>query len=229
MRIIEDLRAEHDLIEQVAGSFLTWAEALGRGEAVVSDGGRFVQFFRRYAAGLHHAKEEDTLFAALRDRAFLPADRGPIAVLSEDHRRMAAQLEAIARALDGLGAGDAARTTAPAGTSAPTARPPEAGDVLPLARLVAEYVHALWHHIDAENSVLLPESEGRLAKHGVTDLPSRPPTADEAAAEASGRALVARYAPATDPSVVRGDGCVCCQAFGERCGGVEREWWNEWE
>lgn len=229
MRLIEDLRAEHELIEQVAGAWLACVEARGRGRAGSGDGHRFLDFFRRYAGEFHHAREEDLLFVALRERAHLPARRGPIAALTDDHRRMAALLAEIERALAALDG----------------ASPPECGDRAPgharaaassgsgrgatLGRLVTEYVHALWHHIDAENSVLLPEGEARLRKHGVAELPARPMTEAEQAAEAAGRALVARYPPVADSSVVRGDGCVSCPAFGERCGGIEREWWNEWE
>jgi hypothetical protein len=98
-----------------------------------------------------------------------------------------------------------------------------------LLALAIEYSHGLWHHIDAENSVLFPESEGRLAKKGVRELPSREMTAQEAAAREAADDLLCRYPPASDPSIVRGDGCVSCHAFAESCRGLEREWWNEWE
>jgi len=90
-------------------------------------------------------------------------------------------------------------------------------------------VHALWHHIDAENSVLFPECEPRLRRNGVVDLPSRGMTPDESQALEAGRALVARYPPPSDPGVMRGEGCIMCPAFGVTCRGLEREWWNEWE
>jgi hemerythrin-like domain-containing protein len=228
MRLIEELAAEHDLIDQVAGAWLAYLEARRRGGVDPQDGSRFVRFFRHYAGAFHHAREEDTLFAALRDRAHLPTGRGPLWVLGDDHRRMAARLGEIDAAL-------AALDGPPAGGEAGSARGLEAAGAAPrageaaLGRLITEYVHALWHHIDAENAVLLPESEARLRKHGVGELPSRAMTADEQAAREIGEALVARYPPVADAAVVRGDGCVCCPAFGERCAGVEHEWWNEWE
>lgn len=208
MKLIDDLRAEHDLIEQMAGALRTFAASRGRGEGTAADGEQFLRFFRLFAGDFHHAKEEDTLFPALQTLADLP-ERGPIAVLTADHRRMAGLLEGIGAlaVMDVLDGPDAGR----------------------LYALATEYAHSLWHHIDAENSVLLPESEGRLLKKGVRELPSREMTAAEASARAAADDLLARYPPAPDPTIVRGDGCVSCRAFADNCRGLEREWWNEWE
>ncbi len=208
MDLIDALRAEHDLIEAVAGSLRTFVQRRRRGQADPADGARFVEFLRDYAGHFHHAREEDTLFTALVERAALP-HHGPIATLVEDHHRIAALLDRIAAllALDSID--------------------DEAGRQLDAATI--EYSRALWSHIDAENSVLLPEAEARLRKAGVRELPSRPATADESRAKRAGEALVLEYPPLHDASAMRGDGCVCCPAMGERCRGLELEWWNEWE
>ena len=76
------------------------------------------------------------------------------------------------------------------------------------SRLATVYVHALWHHIDAENSVLFPECEPRLRRNGVTDLPSRPMDQAELEARAAGESLLRRYPPADLGDMVRGDGCI---------------------
>jgi len=205
MHLLDELRAEHDVIEQVAGAFLTYA-ATPAGDRSAEDGAAFLRFFRLYANHFHHAREEDTLFAALRDRAGLPVDRGPVATMIADHERMAGLLSAIGAGLDGgWSSEDRFRDTA------------------------AAYVHALWHHIDAENSVLFPECEPRLRRNGVTELPSRPATDEEREALSAGQALVARYPAPRDPGVMRGEGCIACPAFGVTCRGLELEWWNEWE
>lgn len=208
MKLIDDLRSEHDLIEQVLGSLRTFVDSRLRGEANAADGRRFLTFFRLFAGDFHHAREEETLFPALHRQADLPQE-GPIAVLTSDHRRMAG-------VLDNLG------VLLASGTLDEPQRER-------LRELTVEYSHALWHHIDAENSVLLPEGEARLAKKGVRELPSRTMTAEESAARAAGEQLMQVYPPSPDPTVVRGEGCVCCHAFGESCRGLEREWWNEWE
>lgn len=100
----------------------------------------------------------------------------------------------------------------------------EAGVTLELAE---RYGRALLHHIDAENSVLFPESEIRLRARG--ELPSRPPDAEELAARAEGERLADQYPPSEFAGIFRGDGCVACAAYGESCDGIEREWWSELE
>lgn len=207
MQLIDDLRTEHDLIEQVLGSLRTFVERRARGEGHPADGARFIGFFRLFAGDFHHAKEEDTLFPALR-QADLP-ESGPIAVLTADHRRMAGVLDDLESLI-------ARESLDPA-------------EQQRLQALAVEYSHGLWHHIDAENSVLFPESEGRLAKKGVRELPSRPMTPAEASAREAGEQLLGRYPPSFDPTIVRGEGCVSCHAFAESCRGLEGEWWNEWE
>lgn len=205
MELLDELRAEHDLIEQVAGAFRTFARQRARGEGEAADGPRFLAFFRRFAGDFHHGREEDTLFVSLQRDAELPGDRGPIAALLGDHHRMAGILEQ----LEPIVASDPA--------------------VPEVEALALDYSEQLWHHIDAENSVLLPESELRLRRHGIRELPSRAPTATETEAMEGGRELLAKYPPVHEPVVVRGDGCVMCPAFVDSCEGVERTWWNEHE
>ncbi len=211
MQLIRQLIAEHQLIEAVAGSFRAFVRARRHGEADAADGPRFVAFFRLYAGQFHHAREEDSLFPSLQRDAELPGDRGPIAALLEDHHRMAGLLDGIEplAGREDLDEGQRAR----------------------LETLALRYTEELWHHIDAENSVLFPESEARLSRHGIRELPSRDATADEEAARAAGAALVARYPARHEPDVLRGDGCVMCPAYVGDCRGLEREWWNEseWE
>jgi hemerythrin-like domain-containing protein len=208
MRLIEELDAEHRLIEAVAGSLRTYVQARIRGDAAPADGSQFIRFFRLYAGQFHHAREEDTLFVALREHANLP-EAGPLATLREDHQRNGLLVDRI-EALLALASLDAA-------------------DAEALDRLATEYSHALWHHIDAEDSVLFPESEARLRKNGVLELPSREMTPEEREAREIGDALVARYPPFQDPTIIRGDGCACCPAILEGCVGLEHAWWSEFE
>ena len=207
MRLIEELRQEHDLIERVAGSLRVYARALARREALPGDAARFLEFFRVFAGRFHHGREEDTLFVALERDAELPASRGPIAALLDDHHRMGRLLEDMAS----LAAGDT----------------PDA--VARFEDLALEYSRRLFHHIDAENSVLLPESEQRLRRQSVLELATRAMTAEESDARATGEALTLAWPGVHEPELLRGDGCVVCPAFGSTCRGVEHEWWNEWE
>lgn len=204
MQLVDQLRAEHDLIEQVAGSLRTFVRARTRGEGDPADGARFLAFFRRFAGDFHHGREEDTLFVALEREAELPADRGPIAALLADHHAMAGLISEI-------------ETHAAAGAAAE------------LEAAALAYSERLLHHIDAENSVLLPESGERLRRCAAPELPTRPPSPAEEAARGQGLRLVAAWPPVFEAAIMRGDGCVFCPAYADTCRGVEREWWNEWE
>ena len=211
MQLIDDLRREHDLIDQVLGSLRAFVTARLADQGEPADGARFLAFFRRYAGDFHHDKEEAVLFQALATQAELPADRGPLSALTGEHRRMAGLLEAMAGLLDG-----------PLATE---------GERVRLQALAVDYSHALWRHIDAENSVLFPEGEERLRRAHVRELPSRPMTEPERMAREDGLALRTTYPPQADPQALRGDGCVNCPSHGTTCDGLEAEWWTdlEWE
>lgn len=211
MQLIEDLRAEHDLIEQALGSLRAFVTTRLAGHGDLADGPRFLAFFRRFAGDFHHHKEEEVLFRALVDKAELPADRGPIAALTGEHQRMGGLLDAMEELI-----------AAPLESEAERQH---------LQALAVDYSHSLWRHIDAENSVMFPESQERLRRFHVRELPSRPMTKEERLAKEAGLALIATYPPQHDPEVHRGDGCIACPSFGTTCDGLEREWWTdlEWE
>ncbi|MCM2256483.1 MAG: hemerythrin domain-containing protein [Vicinamibacteria bacterium] len=204
MKLIDELRAEHDRIEPVASSLRTYARELAAGTAGPADAAAYLRFFRLYAGAFHHGREEDTLFVALQREAELPGDRGPIATLLADHHAMAELLAAM-------------ETHAAAAAMAA------------FAECALQYSEQLLHHIDAENSVLLPESEERLRRCGAAELPTRAPTDEEESARVEGLRLLAAWPPVFEPAIMRGDGCVFCAAYANTCRGVEREWWNEWE
>ncbi len=211
MQLIEDLRKEHELIEQVLGSLRAFVRARLAGQGDPADGVRFMAFFRRYAGDFHHEKEEKVLFRALVDRAEIPENRGPIAAISDQHRRMAQLLDGLEPLL-----------TASRHTEA---------DRPGMQALAVDYSHSLWRHMDAENSVLFPEGQERLRRFQIQELPSRPMTEAERQAREGALALLTIYVPELDPEVHRGDGCVACPSFGVTCDGLEHEWWTdlEWE
>jgi len=186
MQLIDDLHAEHDLIEQVLGSLRAFVTARLAGHGDPADGARFLAFFRHYAGTFHHDKEESVLFRALVERAELPGERGPIAALTGEHHRMGGLLDGLAELVG-----------SPLTTEA---------DRLRLKELAVDYSRSLWQHIDAENSVVFPQGRERLRRFHVLDLPSRPMTAEEQAAHEAGLALVLRYPPEHDAEVHRGDG-----------------------
>ena len=211
MRLLDELRAEHERIDPVLGSLCTYAGRRARGEAGPGDAGAFLRFFLLFAGRYHHAREEQILLPALVERAQLSPARGPIPSLLQQHRDIAVLLDEV-------------------GALLPLERL-EAGQGAALTAAATRYAHALWRHIDAENSVLLPESEARLARAGVLELPERPIGAEEQTAHDVALPLVARYPPQHDRTAVRGEGCVVCPSYGTSCDGVEREWWtdHEWD
>ncbi len=209
MRLIDDLRAEHEVIERVLGSLRTYLERRARGDGAPSAGEGFLRFFRLWAGGYHHAREEETLLPALEKHLELAPRTGPVFSIADQHRKMEATLAGLAPLLL---------------LESPTRD--EAGS---LVTLFTVYSHALLVHIDAENSVLLPESDERLRRAGVHELPARDATPEELAARAEGERLATLFPPSHDPSALRGEGCVICPSYGTTCGGVEREWWNESE
>lgn len=209
MQLLADLKTEHHLIEKVLGSLRTFVNLRMRGEGNCADAAGFLAFFRSYASGFHHAREEDVLFPALVNEAYLPQDSGPIPALVAQHHAMAATLADLAPLL-----------------SAASLAPEEQRHLLDLA---IGYSRTLWAHIDAENSVMLPEAQNRLRRANVLELHGRAATSEEIAACETGVRLVALYPPSDDPEAVRGEGCVVCPSFGLDCDGVEQEWWNEHE
>jgi hemerythrin-like domain-containing protein len=209
MQLIDELVAEHGLIEEVLGSLRTFVAAGTEGGADPADGPGFIRFFRLFAGHFHHAREEDILFAALVQKAELPADRGPIAAMVAQHAHMAGLLDQLEPLLGTRGLDTAGSER--------------------LRNLAVAYSHALWHHIDAENSVLLPEGEARLRRNHILELPTRSMNSEEGEARSCRERLLAKYPPIRDSVVLRGDGCVLCPAYGESCRGLEREWWNEFE
>ncbi len=194
------LRAEHRRIDDAAGSLFAWSRELAAGGADRDALSVYLGFLREFISGHHHALEEKVLFPALVEHAEVPADRGPIAVLEADHRRCGELAGAVASAADEM-----------------------------LPERVRELVHHLWEHVDKEETVLLPEAERRLARAAVSELAAPPRSSAAQAAWDALEPLLARWPPADDPEVVRGAGCIACAAFAVTCGGIEKEWWSDWE
>lgn len=205
MQLLDSLRREHDLIEEVALSLLTYAKSAAAPE---EDGPAYLRFFDLYVGRFHHGREEDVLFPALAEATEAPADRGPIPVLLRDHEVMAGVRKELAHLLSiAPGRRDAAR----------------------LGVVADRFVRALLLHIDAENGVLYPESEARFRRASVLDLPDRAPDAEEEAAAREAAALITRHRPARLPDLIRGGSCAACPFFGAECEGVERAWSSDLE
>src|SRR4051794_28334604 len=101
MKLLDELRAEHVLIEKTVGSLRTFAATETRD---LGDGAAYLRFFRLFAGRFHHAREEEVLFPALVATE-VPADRGPLKVLLDAHHAMAEMLAAMDAGITPEGAG----------------------------------------------------------------------------------------------------------------------------
>ncbi len=207
--LIDELRTEHRLIDTMVGAFRTWVERRLRGELDGADGLGFVNFFRVFADRYHHAREEDVLLPALVKHCEVPADHGPVVAIRLDHEEIRGMFGEIVLRLDG---------------------PFDLAEGAALQEIVDRWSYRMWAHIDAEDSVLLPEANERLRRAGVTELDAREPDEEERAIRDAAWALVAAHPPGP-AQAMRGEGCVFCPQYGENCDGIEREWWgeHEWE
>jgi hemerythrin-like domain-containing protein len=202
MQLLVEFGEEHQLVDRASGSLIRFAEMALKGETTERDTADFVRFLRVYVGGYHHEREEQVLFRALVERAEIPADRGPLPVMLAEHEASAAMVDELEAVV---------------------------GEPQAAAAIARRLAHHLWEHADKEDSVLFPEAEQRLIRSGVANLEGRPPTAEEEAARVLGERLTERFPPLDDHEVIRGDGCVACSAFAVTCGGIEKEWWNDWE
>ena len=81
MKSIDRLVKEHDLIERALTLLESSANQLESGQPVPPDFPSWAaEFFRQFADGCHHAKEEDLFFPLLKERG-IPQEGGPIGLL----------------------------------------------------------------------------------------------------------------------------------------------------
>jgi hemerythrin-like domain-containing protein len=144
MEAIETLMTEHRLIERVCDAVAAFAEEAARKSADdKAELGRFVTFIRELADGVHHAKEEEVLFAAMVEAGF-PRHAGPVGVMLAEHTE-GRRLVSILRGL--------AEQQAPWSVT----------DRQNLVEAAYGYGGLLRQHIHKEDAILYPMAEQRLA------------------------------------------------------------------
>lgn len=145
------LMEEHRAIEKVLRAARGCAAALEAGRGIPrEDIADFAEFIRGYADERHHGKEEDLLFAALRAHG-MPADVGPIAVMTAEHgegRRWAGILH------------DAAARTGPF----------DASGMKLVAEALRGYTELLTAHIWKEENILYPMARQYLGERVLAEL-----------------------------------------------------------
>ncbi len=206
MQLLDELRAEHERIDQMLDSFRTGVNRFLDEHDDPADLAHFIRFFRLFADQFHHSREEEILFDAMVNQVDLPGDHGPIMVMVDDHRQFKEKLDRIHQLIE---------------------KPsPTPADQVQLRLVTEEYIAGMQHHIDAENSVLFIEGGICLDDHGIFELPSRDMSDEEKQVLDMSDQLLQLYPPTLDPEIIRGDGCFVCPAFEVTCDGFEREWPN---
>lgn len=128
------LREEHRHILAVAEALDALLAEANAGRWNVEAFADCVTFIRLFADACHHGKEEDLLFPEL-EKAGMPRDRGPIAVMLYEHQQGRTYARYMAESLDGARGGDEkARAT--------------------LRNAAAGYVNLIRGHIMKEDNVL---------------------------------------------------------------------------
>ncbi len=143
MNPTEVLMEEHDVIQGVLDSLGAAAGRAEQGRNVTP--GFFIaaaDFFKGFADGCHHRKEENVLFPAMAESG-VPTRGGPIEVMLAEHEQGRQLIRSLRAAADAWEAGD------------PSAR----RTVVESAR---SYIRLLRGHINKENNVLFPMAERTL-------------------------------------------------------------------
>jgi len=137
------LRDEHQLILEVAHALDQILRDEAGGASLDYDTVEAcITFFRLFADACHHGKEEDLLFPEL-ERAGLPHDTGPIAVMLSEHEQGRAFVRTMAASIEQARSGD---------EQAQAELRAAAGDFISL--IVA--------HIGKENNVLFNMADGMI-------------------------------------------------------------------
>lgn len=106
MTLTEVLKAEHVVIKQVLRCLRRIAEqcrSQGRLDAQAARDA--IDFFRNYADGWHHAKEEAELFPVMEAKGF-SRDDGPTGVMIQEHETGRERIRGMEAEVDGAAAGD---------------------------------------------------------------------------------------------------------------------------
>jgi hemerythrin-like domain-containing protein len=145
MKATAILMNEHRIIEQVLSCLEALAtQAVARGKLDGDSARQALDFFRTFADGCHHRKEERCLFPRLEARG-LPRQGGPTGVMLDEHELGRKLLRAMAAAVERAEAGEPVQ-------------------VERFARSALDYVRLLRDHILKEDLRLFV-----IAEHALTD------------------------------------------------------------
>ncbi len=143
LALLSDFQRKHDAIQEMLDVSDELAWRLERGEdvdpAILAE---LMEFFRVFADGCHHSKEEQFLFPVLEEKGF-PREGGPIGAMLGEHQEARTLIQQMNEAAASYSCGDAGTGRRWAVT----------------ARACAALLGA---HMLKENTVLFPMAEGLL-------------------------------------------------------------------
>ncbi len=148
------LRDEHRLILEVAHALDRMLDDETNGTPLDYDVvERCITFFRLFADACHHGKEEDLLFPEL-EKAGLPHDSGPIAVMLYEHEQGRVFVRSMAASVEGARSGNDEANTA-------------------LRDGAEGFIGLITAHIGKENDVLFNMADGMIVGPECKDLCSQ--------------------------------------------------------
>ncbi len=148
---VTQLVAEHDLIGKILDAFEVWAGKLGSQTSADRLGlRRFLRFFKEYADGCHHLKEERFLFANMSRHTASEASE-PVNAMTDEHeasRQLIAHLDVFA------------------------AQDPDWSreDKQAIESCANDYAKLYRAHIETENAVLYPLADKKLPPEAWGDI-----------------------------------------------------------
>ena len=145
MKPTDILKEEHGGIKVMLGILGRMADSLEGGRDVDSAHlEQAVDFIRTFADTCHHGKEEDYLFAEM-EKAGIPQQGGPIAVMLAEHATGRAYVKGLAEAVARYGDGDKAAVPA-------------------IVQNARNYIALLRAHIEKEDNILYPIADRSLTE-----------------------------------------------------------------
>ncbi len=216
MNILEELDADHRLVERAAGALVRFArdEASHWNPKAGETLAGFIDFFSTFMINYHTKKEENLIFEFFK-KTGLPPDKGPLYYYELEHKNHGEALDALK----------------------PYAQK-ETLDIEEQKSLVEtaeKFCGDVWEHIDKEDSVVFQEVTERIRGTLRIELEKAAEIFEKENSHLKKpsekvKKLIDAYRPVEMlDDTFRGDGCMSCRYYGEGCSGIEHEWWSEHE
>jgi hemerythrin-like domain-containing protein len=145
LKPIEQLKEEHDAIKLMLRILERVCEKLESGQQVdQAHLKQMVEFISVFADRCHHGKEEDLLFPEM-EKAGIPKEAGPVAVMLKEHAMGREYVSAMSNAIAQYEPGNQQASSK-------------------FAQNARRYISLLTQHIEKEDNILYPIADTRIPK-----------------------------------------------------------------